>query len=159
MNLQQRHLDELIADYTGYLIQSYAGCARTTESPIEALMLWAILHVFRYERIGMAAGNEVPESIPAENNVYLVRQARIGKYRADFAIMSNYEGVTHKFVVECDGHDFHERTKEQAERDRARDRAMLDAGWKVYRFTGSEIYRSPLTCADSLQKSIWRADL
>ena len=50
-------------------------------------------------------------------------------------------------VVECDGHDFHERTKEQAAKDRSRDRRLQDAGYRIYRFTGSEIYREPMNCA------------
>lgn len=43
-------------------------------------------------------------------------------------------------VVECDGHEFHERTKEQAARDRSRDRRLQSAGYTVFRFTGAEIY-------------------
>lgn len=63
-------------------------------------------------------------------------------------------------VVECDGHAFHERTKEQAARDRSRDRALQERGFVVYRFTGSEIYRDPGRCAkEVLEKAFefWRA--
>ena len=45
-------------------------------------------------------------------------------------------------VVEMDGHEFHERTKAQAQRDKERDRNLTRAGYKVMRFTGSEIYQS-----------------
>lgn len=48
-------------------------------------------------------------------------------------------------AVELDGHDFHERTKEQAERDKRRDRSLLSMGWTTIRFTGSEVVRSPET--------------
>lgn len=50
-------------------------------------------------------------------------------------------------VVECDGHDFHERTKEQAEHDRKRDRRLTELGYTVLRFTGREIWRDPIACA------------
>ncbi len=50
------------------------------------------------------------------------------------------------YVIECDGHDFHERTKEQAQRDKKRDRELQAAGYKVFRFTGSEIWRSRGEC-------------
>ena len=50
-------------------------------------------------------------------------------------------------AIECDGHDFHERTKEQAERDRSRDRWMIANGVQVIRFTGREIWRDPEECA------------
>jgi very-short-patch-repair endonuclease len=105
-------------------------------------------------------------------------QPRIGKYRADFvfgriAYVCEFEKgpdgeddfnkpieILKKLpliVVECDGHDFHERTKEQAQRDKSRDREMMAMGFRVIRFTGSEIHRHPQRCAkeiDSLFESI-----
>jgi hypothetical protein len=53
-------------------------------------------------------------------------------------------------AVECDGHDFHERTKQQAKRDRARDRALQERGYSVFRFTGSEIWNDPCKCVDQI---------
>jgi very-short-patch-repair endonuclease len=53
-----------------------------------------------------------------------------------------------KFVlVECDGHEFHEKTKEQARSDKERDRMLQYAGWKVIRFPGSVIEKDALECA------------
>jgi very-short-patch-repair endonuclease len=66
-----------------------------------------------------------------------------GTFRLDFA----FEIAGKKVAIECDGHEFHERTKEQAARDKARDRALTAAGWRVLRFTGSEIWKSPERCA------------
>ena len=48
-----------------------------------------------------------------------------------------------QLIVECDGHDFHERTKEQAAKDKARDRQAQLAGYTVFRYTGSELWRDP----------------
>jgi hypothetical protein len=45
-----------------------------------------------------------------------------------------------RLVAEVDGHDFHERTKEQAQRDKTRDRDLQAAGFTVFRFTGREVY-------------------
>lgn len=70
-------------------------------------------------------------------------------YRLDFAIISWERGqrdYAHRVAIEVDGHDFHERTKEQAARDRSRDRALTAAGWLVIRFTGSEVWRDPVAC-------------
>ena len=58
-----------------------------------------------------------------------------------------------KLIIECDGHDFHEHTKDQAARDRSRDRAAELHGYSLLRFTGSEIHANPLGCA--LQVSRW----
>lgn len=69
-------------------------------------------------------------------------QVTIGPYRVDFLVTFN--GV--KYVIECDGHDFHERTKEQAQKDKKRDRDLQNLGYKVFRFTGSEIWTSRGKC-------------
>jgi very-short-patch-repair endonuclease len=83
-------------------------------------------------------------------------QQKIGDYRVDFLLLARFRDTGSldrdlvRIVIECDGHDFHERTKEQAARDRGRDRFMQRAGYKVFRFTGSEIYHSPETCSDEI---------
>lgn len=53
-------------------------------------------------------------------------------------------------VVECDGHDFHERTKEQAAKDRSRDRKIALSGMEIFRFTGSELWRDPWGCVEQV---------
>lgn len=69
----------------------------------------------------------------------------------EFAYIKNTtkRKITNKaqVVVECDGHDYHERTKEQARRDRMRDRLLQTHGYPIFRFTGSEIYNDPEDCA------------
>ncbi len=61
-------------------------------------------------------------------------------------------------VIECDGHDFHERTKVQAKRDRERDRLLQSFGFLVYRCTGQEIWEDVFACAtqaiDSLRQPV-----
>ncbi|QCG93930.1 DUF559 domain-containing protein [Azospirillum sp. TSA2s] len=83
---------------------------------------------------------------------FIFQQQKIGKYRADFIVVGvaseNAKPVT--VVVECDGHDFHERTKQQAQRDRRRDREMTALGYRVFRFTGSEIWADPRSCANEV---------
>ena len=78
-----------------------------------------------------------------------------GNYRADFLVTASLDSAL-KLVVEVDGHDFHERTKEQAARDKSRDRAMLAAGYHVMRFTGSEVWRDPNRCASEVQSFMRR---
>lgn len=67
-------------------------------------------------------------------------QVQIGKYRVDFLVHDCNNEV--RIIIECDGHDFHEKTKEQAHRDKKRDRDLQAAGYKVFRFTGSEIWKT-----------------
>lgn len=85
-------------------------------------------------------------------------QKVITDYPVDFLLWLP-ESAKKKVVVECDGHDFHERTKEQAARDRSRDRALQAVGYTVFRFTGSEICRDPIKCAEEvlniLEEEYW----
>ena len=82
----------------------------------------------------------------------LAPQVSVGPYRVDFLIVLSrwyYRDVV-LVAVECDGHEFHERTKAQAAKDKARDRDLAARGLTVLRFTGSEIFRNAGACADDV---------
>lgn len=82
-----------------------------------------------------------------ECDVYVFPQCLVNGHRVDFVICHKIDEDAYKWVaVECDGHDFHERTKEQAARDRSIDRKLQADGFVVMRFTGSELFRDPLKC-------------
>lgn len=65
-------------------------------------------------------------------------QKTIGKYRVDFLVSATFSDT--QVIIECDGHDFHEKTKEQAIHDKERDRFLTSQGYKILRYTGSELY-------------------
>lgn len=65
-------------------------------------------------------------------------QVKIGKYVVDFVV--KIDTVDDKYIIECDGHDFHEKTKEQVKYDKQRERFLVNSGYKVLRYSGSEIY-------------------
>ena len=78
-------------------------------------------------------------------------QKKIGKYTVDFYLLYMSDTGPVEFIIECDGHNFHEKTKEQAKHDKKRDRFFTSNGYIVLRYTGSEIvgdYRN-------LTKPIW----
>lgn len=82
-------------------------------------------------------------------------QAQIAGWRVDFLICATRDAGDgksswRKVIVECDGHDFHERTKEQAAKDRSRDREAQMQGFHILRFTGSELWRDPWGCAEKV---------
>lgn len=95
----------------------------------------------------------VRERIAREGTMLVQRQYKLLDWRADF-VFSIPSISDKKVIVECDGHDFHERTKEQAARDRSRDRAAQEAGHMMLRYTGSEIYRDPMVCAENVIKAV-----
>jgi very-short-patch-repair endonuclease len=87
--------------------------------------------------------------------LYVDRQVQIEGWRVDFLIhvaeiTADHQTKFRKLIVECDGHDFHERTKKQAERDRSRDRQAQLSGIEVFRFTGAELWRDPIKYADQV---------
>src|SRR6185503_2631500 len=75
---------------------------------------------------------------------HLYSQVFVDSYHLDFVIETSYG----QLVIECDGHEFHDRTKQQAAYDRSRDRLLALNGITVIRFTGSEIHHSADRCAD-----------
>lgn len=115
-------------------IAGYAPYGLKYESPIEKLLAGAIhLHA------GIFAMEHATQDLFCE----LRSQVDISGYRVDLMLIGTHCAV----AIECDGHDFHEKTKKQASRDKARDRAITAAGYSVMRFTGSEIWRDPFACA------------
>lgn len=65
-------------------------------------------------------------------------------YRADFIVWPTDLTDAHKFnaiVIEFDGHDYHERTKEQVIARNQRDRDFQERGYRVLHFSGSEIFK------------------
>lgn len=73
--------------------------------------------------------------------------------RPDFAFFDP-ETET-RVIVELDGHDFHERTPEQAESDKSRDRELQVLGWHAFRFTGREVLRDPKECFHEVIRLLW----
>lgn len=77
-------------------------------------------------------------------------------YRADFCISFSECWGSQRFkpindimlLIECDGHEFHEKTKEQVAHDNERDLALKTAGYDVLHFSGSQIYKDPMGCVE-----------
>jgi very-short-patch-repair endonuclease len=132
------------------------------ESPIENLFLFGLYTRLKWEQFHFAIYDAKPPAtlddarylscIHPRRPLQIFRQHGIAGFRADFLLawarrIGDPSSV--EFLgVECDGHDFHDKTKEQAQRDKARDRKILSHGVPIMRFTGSEIYRAPVVCGD-----------
>lgn len=84
---------------------------------------------------------------PTGAGCYVVPQIRVGRYTIDFGFIRVQKYGCLALAVELDGHEFHEKTKEQVKRFRMRDRELLRAGWPTIRFTGSEVFGDALSCA------------
>lgn len=120
-----------------YEIEQLLGEVEHTKSPIEEILYLALNYEIR----------DIPGFYIHAQRMFVLNDKT---YYADMAIEIAGTGK-YVCIVECDGHDFHERTKEQAKRDRSRDRAFQSAGIPVFRFTGSEIYADSLKCAREVE--------
>ena|ERR1700744_2818103 len=114
-----------------------------TESPIER----AFLDAFCDLATSPIFGYHVWKTIRGNSTIAVRPQQRVGRFRVDFSIAFRFFKDEIALVVECDGHDFHERTKEQVARDKARDRFLIAQGYRPLRFTGAELYADAPRCA------------
>jgi hypothetical protein len=145
------------------------------ESPIELPMALALATAARHEGISVTfvfrsgeSGDWLSEEWSGQSRwpdlaLRIEPQAQLGEHRVDFSLTLDGSfrapdgrvlRTSQRMVIECDGHDFHERTREQARRDRERDRRLQSFGFLVYRYTGQEIWEDVFTCAAQAIESI-----
>lgn len=121
------------------------------ESPIEAMFAVALFAARDGDgpflrRVDPAAGDKPSPIARGRAGALYLQYPLILDGRAvrlDFAVVLGKK----RLAIETDGHDFHERTKQQAASDKSRDRLLTAAGWKLLRFTGSEVYADAAKCA------------
>lgn len=165
----QAVLASMRSEFVAYAEATFDEVISCYESPIEKVLVatlmthhweWGNLHndpsvtdVLR--RVGIAydptRGHASPLDPPhlfVNGDALCLTQASLKlperSIRADFAFIDTQ--TASRVIVELDGHDWHERTPEQAQADKSRDRALQRLGWAALRFTGREVLRAPLQC-------------
>lgn len=111
------------------------------ESPIEELFALAMDFVY-FTRVSSLEDEFVlSPQVDIETNG--------NKYRVDFLIENSIGDADDNkgLIIECDGHDFHEKTKEQVRKGLQRDYDLKMAGYDILHFSGSQIYSNPIECA------------
>lgn len=149
------------------------------ETPIEkgfatALISIAFESVDTVVGVYTPAGNQMElhryEHAPTFEKLIIESQKKIKNYRVDFLLTYQSHGVVQddqgkprlaidrqrELIVECDGHEFHEKTKEQASRDKKRDRDLQKLGYEVFRFPGSDLWKNPVACAKEVLDYVCR---
>ena len=137
----QEILTGLIKEKVGYIGMATESCQSPIEKLLLTVLLWDSVDYREYHRLE-SLNIRRQERVAAEDRNYIV----------DIFVEAQTENKTYSIIVECDGHDYHERTKEQAAHDKERDRILTRAGYTVLRYTGSEIYTDPVRCA----KDVWK---
>lgn len=143
----QEHIDRALAEQrkqTINVIQGYLS-RQPYESPLEAAyaVWWVVLGELRGYEFGLVPQQEVV--------------ADGEHFRLDFAVeragVIRAERPSLMLAVELDGHEFHERTKGQVALRNRRDRRLVEAGWRVLHFSGSEFHRDPAQCIDETYRA------
>lgn len=127
-------------------------CEQGMSSPIEQLFFIAahVLCEAEYEKLNPdpiynREGKEI-----LGRGIYLDYQRKAGKYSIDFVLQTidfGPDGVYTPVAVELDGHDFHDRDKNQRSYEKARDRFLTKSGYRVLHYTGSDVVKDPFRVA------------
>ena len=141
-------LQDLIHSHTETFEAMRAGC----ESPIEELFLAGLMAAsFRHgDCVEFREGS--PMNPPKITRPTCFQQVRVSDFRLDFLLVKPTPEGYQNIVIECDGHEFHERTPQDATRDRSRDRFFAARGYIVLRFTGTELAADPFKCGYEVLK-------
>ena len=131
-------------------ISSWYDGIKQCQSPIEGILFTELLFITSGFNDINFSEKPLPKH-PQQVVGILSCQKKVGKYKADFCIDIMLGGKVNSLIIECDGHDFHEKTKEQAKHDKKRDRYLTANGHNIMRFTGSEIFNEPKKCAEEVR--------
>ena len=123
-------LEDMACSYINPLDKMLDLC----ESPIEKLFLIRLYG----DRISMMDFIKDYIGIIPQCAETLEIDGEFKSIRIDFLL--NVPNRDIRIAIECDGHDFHEKTKEQASADKARDFGLQKKGLYILRFSGSDIH-------------------
>lgn len=118
------------------------------ESPIED-MFWVACHAqcaAHYQMVNPEPYRDKDGINRAGIGIYIQPQFKVGKYRVDFLISQVGVGpndLLSPVIVELDGHDFHDKNKQQRSYEKARDRFLVKSGYRILHFTGSDVAADP----------------
>ena len=122
------------------------------ESPIEQIF------DFAYQILIFDRGGTIPDLFLESQEWITVANK---DYRADFYYDTEYNFKCHykcehdfKLIIECDGHNFHEKTKKQVKYNNERDYNLKNAGYDILHFSGSQIFNEPFKCANNTMNYI-----
>lgn len=137
------------------------------ESPIEAVFYtwWDVISRLHYFEQTLAPQQEVTAQGKLYRPDFLIWPEDMSSVIRARELQLPSTGV----VVELDGHEFHERTKEQVAYRNQRDRDLQADGWQVLHFSGAELNQKPVDCVEQahwaacrtfflIQQSVSRAE-
>lgn len=166
--LHRTAMKAIVAQHIAFISCDIEWGLNCCESPIERAMLYALFLVgYAYsDSVTIRVGDVLVGGMAGASAGFEIEpQAWIDSYRVDFLLRywrlkdSNAPRggrIRAAMVIECDGHDFHERTREQAARGRMRDRHFQSVGFGIYHYTGAEIWRDVFAAATEAIETVGR---
>lgn len=77
-------------------------------------------------------------------------------YLTKLILGKEIRNYNYKLIIECDGYEFHQKTRQQVQKDNEREYDLKMAGYEILRFSGSQIYNEPLKCAEDTYNYIMK---
>lgn len=139
---------KLVERFINNKINSLISSVDSCESPIE-------------EMLTIALNNHQKEMwfLSTSCNYVVDNQVKIkcgtDNFRVDLLISCVVDNVEKHYAIECDGHEFHQKNKEQVSKDYRKDRILKMYGIDVLRFSGSDIFNDVDECVREIQKTIF----
>jgi very-short-patch-repair endonuclease len=120
---------------------------KAIKSPIEQIFLmeWKAARLDEKLKVNLCP----QENIETENGVKTV-DFLIRPCAASTAVIG--------IVIELDGHEFHEKTKWQVSKDKARERAIVRKGLVLLRFSGTEVVKNARGCVEEVADYVRSAE-
>lgn len=142
---RERAFGWVMSEVADQLHVALADADTDTKSPIEAIfyLWWEALTIAGCGRnMGLALHTQHETSV---NDRSYFLDFKVTPSDVDTWLEGVKMGVDFPNIgVEMDGHDFHERTKDQVAHRNERDRDLQAGGWKILHFSGTELYRDPI---------------
>ena len=162
--------------YNGFIRRAWAEALYAGLSPIEYLMGVSLSAEIQRTNSGRVPTplikSDLAYTVTAEEVLQRVlplraslgqvshawHQVKVGnRFIVDFLVATELEGAVVAAAVECDGHEFHEKTKEQVSKDKERDRFLQANGVMVLRYSGADIWANTTACTDNVFEVLSRA--
>jgi len=147
-----------------WILQSIEHILLYTESPIERKFLFALITEIIDKNVGtdlfenpiLIWTNQIEDLFPAEyweagTIAMLFINPIIGNYRPDIVLST----AKNKIIFEIDGFQYH-NTKKQLTSDKKRERELGKLGYKIYRFSGTELHQNEKKVAEEALEIIYR---
>ena len=126
------------------------------KSPIDYTYIYSFEIYCKYnnkENIYLFSQKEV---ICNKKRYYIDFEFEADDYLSHLILGEKIKNSNFKLAIECDGYEFHQKTKEQVQKDNEREYDLKMAGYEVYTYIYSQIYNNPLKCAEDTYNYIMK---